>query len=156
MSHVVQADRPRLIPFDDGSPRGRTYPSVVQCPSCSVEVPAGARFCASCGHALFAPADERRVVPILFGYLVGFTTLSERVDPEHVKNIVDRCFERLAADINTFGGRVDKIVGDAVVALFGAPVAHEDDAERAVRAALQMQRSLREEAEAIGAELRMR
>jgi class 3 adenylate cyclase/tetratricopeptide (TPR) repeat protein len=93
---------------------------------------------------------------MLFGDLVGFTSLSEFADPEHVKNIVDRCFERLAADITSFGGRVDKIVGDAVVALFGAPVAHEDDAERAVRAALQMQRTLAEEAAAIGADLRMR
>jgi class 3 adenylate cyclase/tetratricopeptide (TPR) repeat protein len=93
---------------------------------------------------------------MLFGDLVGFTSLSEQLDPEHVKNIVDRCFERLAADITSFGGRVDKIVGDAVVALFGAPVAHEDDAERAVRAALQMQRTLAEEAAAIGADLRMR
>ena len=93
---------------------------------------------------------------MLFGDLVGFTTLSERLDPEHVKNIVDRCFERLATDITSFGGRVDKIVGDAVVALFGAPVAHEDDAERAVRAALQMQRTLAEEAAAIGADRRMR
>jgi len=64
------------------------------------------------------------------------------MDPEQVKNLVDSCFERLAADITTFGGRVDKIVGDAIVALFGAPVAHEDDAERAVRAALQMQQSV--------------
>lgn len=119
-------------------------------------MPAGARFCSSCGHALFAPADERRIVTMLFGDLVGFTTLSEKIDPEQVKNIVDRCFERLAADITSYGGRVDKIVGDAVVALFGAPVAHEDDAERAVRAALQMQRSLADEAESIGAELKMR
>jgi class 3 adenylate cyclase/tetratricopeptide (TPR) repeat protein len=119
-------------------------------------VPVGARFCSSCGHALFAPADERRVVTMLFADLVGFTTLSEKVDPEQVKNIVDRCFERLAADVTSYGGRVDKIVGDALVALFGAPVAHEDDAERAVRAALQMQRSLNDEAEMIRAELRMR
>ena len=135
---------------------GRTYPPCVQCPSCSAEVPVGARFCSSCGHALFAPADERRIVTMLFGDLVGFTTLSEKIDPEQVKNIVDRCFERLAADITSYGGRVDKIVGDAVVALFGAPVAHEDDAERAVRAALQMQRSLAEEAALIGADLKMR
>jgi class 3 adenylate cyclase len=83
--------------------------------------------------------DERRVVTVVFADLVGFTTLSEAMDPEQVKNLVDRCFERLVADITAFGGRVDKIVGDAIVALFGAPVAHEDDAERAVRAALQMQ-----------------
>ena len=68
--------------------------------------------------------------------------MSETRDPEQVKNLVDQCFERLAADITAFGGRVDKIIGDAIVALFGAPVAHEDDAERAVRAALQMQRTL--------------
>src|SRR4051794_9589993 len=156
MSHLAHADPARVARFDPGPAGGRTYPSIVQCPSCSVEVPAGARFCASCGHALFAPADERRIVSMLFGDLVGFTTLSETLDPEHVKNMVDRCFERLAADITSFGGRVDKIVGDAVVALFGAPVAHEDDAERAVRAALQMQRSLAEEASMIGADLRMR
>ncbi|HEY1634118.1 MAG TPA: tetratricopeptide repeat protein [Acidimicrobiales bacterium] len=86
--------------------------------------------------------DERRVVTVAFADLVGFTTLSETMDPEQVKNLVDSCFERLAADITAFGGRVDKIVGDAIVALFGAPVAHEDDAERAVRAALQMQASV--------------
>lgn len=79
---------------------------------------------------------------MLFADLVGFTTLSETRDPEQVKDLVDRCFERLVADITAFGGRVDKIVGDAIVALFGAPVAHEDDAERAVRAALQMQQTL--------------
>src|SRR5207248_2793985 len=86
--------------------------------------------------------DERRVATVLFADLVGFTTFSESADPEHVKNLVDRCFERLVADVTAFGGQVDKIVGDAIVALFGAPVAHEDDAERAVRAALQMQRTL--------------
>src|SRR3954467_15069613 len=154
MSHLVHADDPFVLRKKEAAFEGRTYPPDVTCPSCSASVPAGSRFCASCGHALFAPNDERRIVTMLFGDLVGFTTLSEGLDPEHVKNIVDRCFERLAADITAFGGRVDKIVGDAVVALFGAPVAHEDDAERAVRAALQMQRTLAEEAAAIGADLR--
>ena len=70
--------------------------------------------------------------------------MAEARDPEHVKNLVDRCFQRLRADIEAFGGRVDKIVGDAILALFGAPVAHEDDAERAVRAGLAMQRTLHE------------
>src|SRR5262249_13424180 len=77
-----------------------------------------------------------------FADLVGFTTLSESNDPERVKRTVDRCFEWLVADIVGFGGQVDKIIGDAVVALFGAPVAHEDDAERAVRAALRMQETV--------------
>ena len=86
--------------------------------------------------------DQRRVATVLFADLVGFTALSERLDPEHVKALVDRCFERLAADIDTFGGRVDKVMGDAIVALFGAPIAHEDDAERAVRAGLRMQQTI--------------
>lgn len=76
---------------------------------------------------------------VLFADVVGYTALAESLDPEQVKAIVDRCFARLVAEIDEFGGTVDKIIGDAVVALFGAPVAHEDDAERAVRAALRMQ-----------------
>lgn len=86
--------------------------------------------------------EERRVLTVLFGDLVGFTTLSEHLDPEQVKRLVDSCFQRLVEDINTFGGTVDKIVGDGIVALFGVPVAHEDDAERAVRAGLRMQDTL--------------
>ncbi len=78
----------------------------------------------------------------MFGDLVGFTSLSESLDPELVKNLVDQAFERLAADIVRFGGRVDKVMGDGLLALFGAPVMHEDDAERAVRAALAMQLSM--------------
>jgi class 3 adenylate cyclase/tetratricopeptide (TPR) repeat protein len=112
------------------------------CGSCGANAPEEARFCPSCGHTLVIRPDERRVATVLFADLVGFTTFSESADPEHVKNLVDRCFERLVADVTAFGGQVDKIVGDAIVALFGAPVAHEDDAERAVRAALQMQRTL--------------
>ena len=87
--------------------------------------------------------DERRVVTVLFADIVGYTSLAEPLDPENVKNLVDGWFERLVEDIAEFGGRVDKIVGDAIVALFGAPIAHEDDAERAVRAALSMQRAVR-------------
>jgi class 3 adenylate cyclase/tetratricopeptide (TPR) repeat protein len=117
----------------------------------------GARFCASCGTPLQRRSDERRVVTVLFADLVGFTSLSETRDPEHVKNIVDDSFERLVADIEAYGGQVDKIVGDAILALFGAPVAHEDDAERAVRAALTMQRTLTDcEAAAGTAGLQMR
>jgi class 3 adenylate cyclase/tetratricopeptide (TPR) repeat protein len=114
----------------------------MRCGSCGAVAPDEARFCPSCGHTLVVRHDERRIATVLFADLVGFTTFSESADPEHVKNLVDRCFERLVADVTAFGGQVDKIVGDAIVALFGAPVAHEDDAERAVRAALQMQRTL--------------
>ncbi len=115
-----------------------------------------ARFCSNCGQALSGPAEERRVVTVLFADLVGFTALSEHRDPEAVKRVVDGAFERLVRDVTTFGGRVDKILGDAIVALFGAPVAHEDDAERAVRAALRMQETLRAYGSEAGIDIRMR
>lgn len=83
------------------------------------------------------------MVTAIFADIVGFTALAEHLDPEHVKRQVDRCFVQLTRDITSFGGVVDKIVGDEIVALFGAPIAHEDDAERAVRAALRMQDSMR-------------
>jgi class 3 adenylate cyclase len=98
-------------------------------------VPEGARFCPECGQRLVVAPDERRQVTVLMADLVGFTALSAASDPEQVKRLVDDTFERLIADITAFGGRLDKIVGDELVAQFGAPVAHEDDPERAVRAA---------------------
>ena len=111
------------------------------CRSCGATVPDGARFCSNCGTSQ-AGGDERRVVTALFADIVGFTSLAERRDPEDVKRLVDRCFELLARDITSFGGVVDKVMGDGIIALFGAPTAHEDDAERAVRAALRMQSTL--------------
>jgi class 3 adenylate cyclase/tetratricopeptide (TPR) repeat protein len=113
------------------------------CAFCDAPLPDGARFCPSCGHEV-APlaAEERRVVTVVFADLVGYTALSEHLDPERVKRLIDASFERLIADITAFGGRVDKVLGDGILALFGAPVAHEDDADRAIRAALQMHDSL--------------
>jgi class 3 adenylate cyclase/tetratricopeptide (TPR) repeat protein len=128
----------------------------VICPVCGADVPDDARFCPNCGTDLQARGDERRVVTVLFADLVGFTALSEDRDPEQVKRLVDRCFEHLVADIEAFGGRVDKIVGDAILALFGAPIAHEDDAERAVRAALQFHRTLDEARADLGVDVRLR
>ncbi|HLG01905.1 MAG TPA: adenylate/guanylate cyclase domain-containing protein, partial [Acidimicrobiia bacterium] len=128
----------------------------MDCPACGTHAPEAARFCPACGHALATATDQRRVVTVLFADLVGFTTLSEARDPERLKNLVDDCFECLAADVTAYGGKVDKIIGDALVALFGAPVAHEDDAERAVRAALQMQRTIAGFAADSGVEVRMR
>ena len=123
-----------------GHPHAVRSTLVSSCPSCANPVAAGSRFCPTCGFALnAATVEERRVVTVLFADLVGFTTLSEHLDPEQVKRLIDSCFQRLVDDITTFGGTVDKIVGDGIVALFGVPVAHEDDAERAVRAALRMQ-----------------
>ncbi|HEX9260868.1 MAG TPA: adenylate/guanylate cyclase domain-containing protein [Acidimicrobiales bacterium] len=129
----------------------------MNCPSCGALTPDGARFCPSCGRLLTAGrAEERRVVTVLFADLVGYTGFSENLDPEQVKRLVDGCFQRLVTEITSYGGRVDKIVGDAIMALFGAPVAHEDDAERAVRAALRMQQSLAEHAGEQGLVIQMR
>ena len=114
------------------------------CASCAQPVPPGrasVRRVAWPRRASVAP-EERRIVTVLFADLVGYTTLAENLDPEQVKRLVEACFERLVTDIEEFGGRVDKLLGDGIVALFGAPVAHEDDAERAVRAGLRMQPTL--------------
>lgn len=125
------------------------------CPSCAAHVPDGSKFCPNCGQ-LLVHTEERRIVSVLFADLVGFTHLAEDRDPEQLKHLIDRCFQRLVADITSFGGTVDKIIGDAIVALFGAPTAHEDDPERAVRAALRMQRTLAAFADENGSELQMR
>jgi len=107
----------------------------------------GARFCHNCGSALPAaatlPAAERRIVTVLFGDLSDFTSWSEDLDPERVGAVTDRVLAALAGAVKTFGGHVDKLTGDGIMGVFGAPVAHEDDAERAVRAALSMQRAVR-------------
>jgi class 3 adenylate cyclase/tetratricopeptide (TPR) repeat protein len=107
----------------------------------------GARFCHNCGSALpeaaALPATERRVVTVLFGDLSDFTSWSEDLDPERVGAVVDRVLAALAGAVKTFGGHVDKLTGDGIMAVFGAPVAHEDDSERAIRAALAMQRAVR-------------
>ena len=128
----------------------------MNCPSCAAQNAQDARFCSNCGQPLSGTVEERRVVTVLFADLVGFTSLSEHRDPEAVKRVVDGAFERLVVDVTSFGGKVDKIVGDAIVALFGAPVAHEDDAERAVRAALRMQETLDAYRAEAGIEIQMR
>ena len=111
------------------------------CPACGEENPDRARFCLACGAALaepVVPGEERKVVSILFVDLVGFTDRSDRADPEDVRATLRPYHERVKADIERYGGTVEKFIGDAVMAVFGAPVAHEDDAERAVRAALRI------------------
>jgi class 3 adenylate cyclase/tetratricopeptide (TPR) repeat protein len=110
------------------------------CPSCGHGYPVGARFCAECGAALAAAAPvaqaERKTVTVLFADLVGFTSRAEQLDPEDVRAVLSPFYARLRAELERFGGTVEKFIGDAVMALFGAPVTHEDDPERAVRAAL--------------------
>jgi class 3 adenylate cyclase/tetratricopeptide (TPR) repeat protein len=114
---------------------------VIVCASCGEENPERARFCLACGRSLVAEApagEERKVVSVLFVDLVGFTSRSDRADPEDVRATLRPYHERVKADIERFGGTVEKFIGDAVMAVFGAPVAHEDDAERAVRAGLRI------------------
>ncbi len=119
------------------------------CPSCGQENPAGFRFCGACGAALTgeAPREERKVVTVLFCDLVGSTARAERLDPEDVRALLSSFLERVRGDLERFGGTVEKFIGDAVMALFGAPVAHEDDPERAVRAALAIREWALEEAD---------
>ena len=113
---------------------------MVPCPACGKENPGGFLFCGFCAAALTAPAmpavQERKIVSILFCDLVGFTAASERADPEDVRARTQDFYQRLRPIIEAFGGTVEKLIGDAVMAVFGAPVAHEDDPERAVRAGL--------------------
>ena len=135
------------------------------CPNCGTENPPEAKFCIECGTALqsapAAPArqpgppppehlrpaqlpEERRKATVLFADLSGYTAVAERMDPEAVKSMVDRALRRLGEEVTRFGGTVDKFIGDNVMAVFGAPISHEDDPERAVRAGLAMQRAMDE------------
>src|SRR5215208_4136811 len=110
------------------------------CPNCGRENAAEAKFCSDCGTRLAAEQrgarEERKIVSVVFADLVGFTARSEKLDPEDVRAIQTPYFQRVRAEIESCGGTVEKFIGDAVMGVFGAPVAHGDDPERAVRAAL--------------------
>jgi len=120
----------------------------VACPSCGTLNPASDRFCGECGTALGAAAvpatasadsgAERRLVSVMFADLVGFTTLAEGRDAEETRELLTRYFDVARGVIERHGGTVEKFIGDAVMAVWGAPTAHEDDAERAVRAAMEL------------------
>ncbi|MBI3007261.1 MAG: hypothetical protein HYY53_03020 [candidate division NC10 bacterium] len=110
------------------------------CSGCGFDAPADFAFCPKCGRKLERePEADRRTVSVLFADLSGFTALAERLDPEDVRAFQTDLFQEMAAAIQQYDGFVEKYVGDAVMAVFGAPVAHEDDPERALRAALAMQ-----------------
>jgi class 3 adenylate cyclase/tetratricopeptide (TPR) repeat protein len=124
--------------------RGRPYtPSVaVTCPSCGSSNTDDARFCSACGTSLAVaaePIEERRVVSILFADLAGFTSRSDRADPEDVRRTLVPFHLLAKEEIERFGGTLDKFIGDAAMGVFGAPIAHEDDPERALRAAFAVQ-----------------
>jgi class 3 adenylate cyclase/tetratricopeptide (TPR) repeat protein len=124
----------------DTSDRSSYDPGMPVCQRCGEENPERARFCLACAAPLAAAVaarrEERKRVSVLFCDLVGFTSRSERLDVEDVRSVLAPYYARLRADLERFGGTVEKFIGDAVMALFGAPTAHEDDPERAVRAAL--------------------
>src|ERR1043165_7510254 len=137
-----------------------------RCANCGSALRAKDRFCASCGtplgdasvapspsnqtsaslqvsgHAASLLGEQRKVVTVLFADLSGSTPLGERLDPEELRGILASYFNALASQIARYEGTVDKYIGDAVMAVFGAPVSHEDDAERAINAALAMQTSM--------------
>src|ERR1039458_3548702 len=142
-----------------------------RCGSCGVAAPEQARFCMSCGARMDAanpaselaatqgssgPApdtsvavaphtlDERRTATVLFADLSGYTAVAETLDPESVKRQLERILRRLGDEVVEYGGYIDKFIGDNVMAIFGAPVAYGDDAERAVRAGLGMQAAMGE------------
>lgn len=134
-------------------------PLVVVCSQCGTENPPGHRFCGSCGSALGtgeAPrpepeiATERRVVSVLFVDLVGFTSFSEGRDPEDVRALITEYFDVAKEVVDHFGGTVDKFIGDAVMAWWGARTSNEDDAERAVRSALEIVDRVRALGERLG------
>ena len=119
------------------------------CPSCGKENPAGFEFCGFCTAPLIETEpkrslEERKVVTVLFCDLVGFTARSDSADPEDVRARIRPYHARLREEIERYGGTVEKFIGDAVMAVFGAPVAHEDDAERAVRSALRIIEAIEE------------
>src|SRR6184192_3469772 len=120
------------------------------CTACGTENPEQARFCLGCGHPLAdaapvaPPSEERKVITAIFVDLVGSTARSEQLDPEDVKALVAPYHARVRGELERHGGTFEKFSGDAILALFGAPRAHEDDPERAVRAGLAVRKALAE------------
>src|SRR5215218_9676925 len=132
MSLRHQAPKPRLN-------------GMVTCNSCGRENPEGFRFCGNCGASLepaSAPREMRKTVTVVFSDVTGSTALGERLDPESLRRVMGRYFDETQAVVERHEGTVEKFIGDAVMAVFGIPLVHEDDALRAVRAAAEMRERL--------------
>src|SRR6266498_793273 len=113
------------------------------CANCGHENSDAARFCEACGAVLGGGSGERRkVVSVLFCDVVGSTALGESTDPEALRALLARYFDRMRGIVEGHGGSVEKFIGDAVMAVFGVPAVHEDDALRAVRSADELRRGL--------------
>jgi len=113
--------------------------------ACGAGLSPDVRFCPACGTQVpesLLPGEERKLVTVLFADLAGSTGLGEQLDPEHLREVTDSFFQRMRAELEAEGGTVEKYIGDAVMAVFGVPAVHEDDATRALRAALRMRRAL--------------
>ena len=151
----------------------------LQCPRCSAKIPPGRKFCGECGHQLTEPSEapvvnfsepqsytpkfladkilasrssiegERKLVTVLFADVANFTAMSENLDPEEVHQIMDGCFKILMDEIHQYEGTINQFTGDGVMAIFGAPVAHEDHAQRACYAALSVQNNIQKYAEGL-------
>ncbi|HXX62065.1 MAG TPA: adenylate/guanylate cyclase domain-containing protein, partial [Candidatus Sulfotelmatobacter sp.] len=119
---------------------------MIVCPACGAENPERARFCLDCGSRLqelaVATTPSRRTVTILFSDVVDSTALGESLDPEALRSVMADYFAVMRAAIERHSGTVEKFIGDAIMAVFGLPTVHEDDALRAVRAALEMRQAL--------------
>ena len=138
-------------------------PVASSCRNCGTELAPSLKFCPECGTPSAAPATpragaahpgpvaERRVTSVLFGDLVGFTSLSESRDPEEVRELLGRYFDTAREIVARYGGTIEKFIGDAVMAVWGVPTAHEDDAERAVRAGIDLTESVSAFGESVGA-----
>jgi class 3 adenylate cyclase/tetratricopeptide (TPR) repeat protein len=117
---------------------------LTHCTQCGGENPPEARFCSACGSELpeYAADPERKQVTALFSDLSGYTALSERLDPEETREIMSAIFADAAEVVGAYGGRIEKFIGDAIMVIFGVPESHEDDPGRAVRAALELHKSV--------------
>ena len=163
------------------TPDGRLFcgdcgaPLAAACSKCGAQLDSGKRFCGFCGTSVSGPVapasstaapgaaapavqglsrtSERRLCSVLFVDLVGFTPFAEKRDPEETRELLSSYFERAQAIVANYGGTVEKFIGDAVMAVWGAPVANEDDAERTVRAALDILESVADLGRQSGVEL---